>query len=547
MSLVDDVRNSQQLCEMCDTQSRAVHFCCDCGKNMCSACLELHGKWPPHLKHKVVGVGDIREGKVVLEKKVYCQEEVHKSDGEKYVCKDVCTTCKKLICMRCIFYHDKKGHTVQDAGEYNTSFKKNIESLQALGKTKATTVKNHMTCVDNQLKRVTDHIDGENAKMNKICEEAINKIKERNAIMNKQFNAQKEKLCQILKNMKVADERLVTSIESASELASNSLKAPLEGDAVAIRDSLSGELKNVLHQNDPKKKLASDVADRAEELTFTPISHPDQLSMGELRFVKCESKCNVTLSKKGSMDVMAAMKNGKMAVGFCKGGIEIFSEVGELQQTVLKDISIRGLGFLSDSRYVVRNTVNNISLYTSEYEKLDVSFNTLDDSVGGHGGLTVDSNDLIYVSYRRAKKIQVFSPAGGKAIREIQCNAYEPSQITSYRDSLIVQRNGKTTIRIDKQGDVTHRVVSSSGHILFASVTKGNLVLIASVRHAEGLLNIDEYTNDLNHVKNVISDYKIKKSERIWYYFQQFQSGELGFCTSERLYIFNLSTTPVNQ
>ena len=101
MSLVDGVKNSQQLCEMCDTQSRAVHFCCDCGKNLCTACLELHSKWPPNLKHNVVSVEDIREGKVVLKKKVYCQEEVHKSDDEKYVCADVCTTCKKLICMRC--------------------------------------------------------------------------------------------------------------------------------------------------------------------------------------------------------------------------------------------------------------------------------------------------------------------------------------------------------------------------------------------------------------------------------------------------------------
>ncbi|XP_030847131.1 uncharacterized protein LOC115926507 [Strongylocentrotus purpuratus] len=513
---------------------------------MCNPCLPKHNQWPHNLKHKVVSVEDIREGKVVLKKKVYCQEEVHKSDDEKYVCADVCTTCKKLICTRCMIYHDKKGHNVQDAGDYNTSFKKGIESLQARGETKATTVKNHMTCVDNQLKRVTDHIDGEKAKINKTCKEAINKIKERNVILNKQLDTEKEILCQSLKKMRVADERLVTSIESASELASNSLKAPLEGDVVAIRDSLSGDLKNVLDRDDPKKKIVSDVADLAEELTFTPSSHPDQLSIGELRFVKCESKCDVALSKQDSMNAIAATKNGRMAVGSRFGGIEIFSAAGKLQETVLKDNNIRCLGFLSDNRCVVLDTDNNMSLYTSEYEKLDVTFNTLDTSKGGFTDLTVDRDDLIYVSYRKTNEIQVFSPAGGKAIREIPCNGNISQPITSYGDSLIVKRYSNAIARIDTKGDVMHEITSSGEHSLFACVSKGNLVLIASVRHAEGLLNIDEYTSKLKHVKTLISDHKIGKPERHWYFLQQFRSGELGFCTPERLYILNLSTTPLN-
>ncbi|XP_011682373.2 uncharacterized protein LOC105446802 [Strongylocentrotus purpuratus] len=548
MSLVDGVKNSQQFCEMCDTQSRAVHFCCDCGKNLCTACLELHSKWPPNLKHKVVGVEDIREGKVVLKKKVYCREQVHKSDGEKHVCTNVCTTCKKLICMRCSIYHDKKGHTVQDVGEYNTSFKKDIESLQALGKTKATTVKTHMACVDNQLKRVTDHIDKEKAKINKICEKAIIKIKERNVTLNKQLEAQKEELCQSLKNMKVADERLVTSIESASELASNSLKAPLEGDVVAIRDSLYGELKNVLDQDDPKKKPASDVANHAEELTFTPSSHPDQLSMGELRFIKCRPQWYMRTSKE-DINAMAATKNGKVTLRFHSGSTVIISEAGKLLQTVFKDIHVHWLGFLSDGRCVVLDTVNNMSLYTSEYKKLGVTFNTLTDSEGGVSIFTVDSDDLIYVGYMKAQKIQVFSPSGGKAIREIQCDGYKPEQITSYGDSLIVGQGNNAIIRINRKGDVMHKVVGSSRHKLFACVTQGNSILIASVRHAEltlGLLNIDEYTSDLKHVKTLISEYKIIICEDHWYYLQHFHSGELCFCTADRFYIFHLSTTPVN-
>ena len=174
-SLIDDVRNSQQVCEMCDSHSRAVHYCCECGNNMCNTCLENHNKWPPHVKHRVVRVEDVRKGRVVLEKEVYCQE--HKADKQKHLCTDVCITCKKFICLGCrMLYHDKKGHTVQDAKEYNASTKSQIESLQSRGKTKATTITKHVTCIKAQKKRVKDHIAGKKAEINNKYQESLTKL-----------------------------------------------------------------------------------------------------------------------------------------------------------------------------------------------------------------------------------------------------------------------------------------------------------------------------------------------------------------------------------
>ncbi|XP_041469949.1 uncharacterized protein LOC121419559 [Lytechinus variegatus] len=543
-SLVVDVRNSKQLCDMCDEQSRAAHFCCDCGKSMCNACLQAHNTWKPNLKHKVMSVEDIRGSRVVLKKKVYCQAEGH--SPYEYECSDVCTTCKKLICMRCrVFYHEKRGHKVVDMKEYSSFFKRSSVSLEGQGKTKAPTVKNHMTCIDNQIKRVNDHIDGEKSKLDKICEEAAKKIKEINESLNIQLDDQSEQLVHKLKDMKIDDERLVKSIESASDLVSNSLKGPLEGDVVAIRDSLSGELKNVLDRDDPKEKAAFDVGDHGEELTFTPRFDPDTLSIGGLRFVKCEPKCNGELSNKDSMNGMAATKDGMMAIGSRFRELETFSADGQLEETVMKDLFIRELVFLSDGSCVVLDYDNKISLYTSDTEKQDVTFDTLDDSEGGFGGLTADSNDLIYVSYREAKKIQVFLPSGGKAIREIPCDGYEPGQITSYGDSLIVVQFYDTIIRIDRNGDIKHLFWQPMKSNINAAASKDNTILISSVRHDEGLLNIDEYSGELKHIKTLISDYKIEKPKRNWYYIRQFQSGEIAFCTPDRLYIFNLVTSEV--
>ncbi|XP_041470644.1 tripartite motif-containing protein 59-like [Lytechinus variegatus] len=521
-SLVDDVRNSKQLCDVCDKRESAARFCCECDKNMCNACLQAHDTWTPNLKHKVVMVEDIRKGRVVLKKKVYCQEEVHKS--EEYECSDVCTTCKKLICMRCrMLYHEKSGHDVEDLREYNSSFKKSSELLQDQGKAKLKIVKNHMTCIDNQIKRVNDHIDGEKAKNNKIYVDAIKKIKERNITLNKQLDDQKEELAKSLNNMKIDDERLVKSIENASELLSNSLKCPLEGDVVAIHDSLSGELKNVLDRDNPKKRAATDVGDHAEKLKYTPSCDPHTLSLWELRFLKSEAKCNAVISEKGCLDCTAAREDGMMAVGYSPDrGIDIFSPDGRLQKTVIKYFKLSEVGFLSDGRYAVRGFDNKISLYTSDEEKQDVTFDTIGYSEGGSGDLTVDSNDLIYVSYRRAKKIQVFSPSGGKAIREIPCDRYEPSHITSYGDTLIVKQYRNAIIRIDMKGDIMHKLKKPWGNDLHAAVSKDNTILIASVRRNEGLLNIDEYTGELKHIRTLISDYKIERPERQWYYLLQF-------------------------
>ena len=79
---------------------------------------------------------------------------------------------------------------------------------------------------------------------------------------------------------------------------------------------------------------------------------------------------DVELSKKNSMNCLASTPDGSMAVGSHFGGIEIFTADVQMQQTVLKDINIiEVLAFLSDGRYIVRNTNNILNLYTAHCER----------------------------------------------------------------------------------------------------------------------------------------------------------------------------------
>ena len=85
-------------------------------------------------------------------------------------------------------------------------------------------------------------------------------------------------------------------------------------------------------------------------------------------------------------------------------------------------------------------------------------------------------------------------------------------QITNYNDYLITE-SGDTIRLIDKQGVVKYQL-TKSGDYLTAAVSQGNTILIATVKHDVCLVSIDEYTNKLNHVQNLVIDYKIEKNKR---------------------------------
>eukprot|EP00057_Strongylocentrotus_purpuratus_P011034 XP_011665508.1 PREDICTED: uncharacterized protein LOC105438864 [Strongylocentrotus purpuratus] len=272
---------------------------------------------------------------------------------------------------------------------------------------------------------------------------------------------------------------------------------------------------------------------KGESIIFKRNGRMEELTLGKI--VNGVAK-SIALPSKDSMNAMVSTPDGRMAVGCRTGGVEIFSADGQIKQTVFKHVEILGVGFLSDDRYVILDASNNITLYTLEYTKLKVRFETLSSVEGGIANLTVDDDDQIYVSYWNAQKIQVFSPAGGKAIWEIPCDGYVPVQITSYNDYLIIA-SGNTIRLIDKQGDVKYEL-AKSGDFVRAVVSQGNTILTATVKHDEGFVSIDEYSNELKHVQNLVGDYKIEKPEEAWYYLQQYKSGEIAFCTPDRLYIF---------
>nr|XP_054762211.1 E3 ubiquitin-protein ligase TRIM39-like [Lytechinus pictus] len=530
-NLIEDMKCHSQICTNCKSndKSSAVVYCQDCGKYLCTSCLNMHSQWGDFIGHDVIAMSEISSGNVSVQRYRKCRKHPKEDDG----C--FCSSCRRFTCFRCVVMeHTGEGHKVIEGAAYENNHMKSIEELKSKVDTKRSCFQKYIDFIDEQMKSVDNTKKQCTSDINKAYDEAVRQLTEKREILLRDVKGTTEGVEKELENMKTLAQKHINQLTTIAEMVTNRTKIPLDMDTLAAHDTLCEDLREVFDREDPDYEKPRKSSSRGKSVSFERNIGQDELGLGK---IVNEVVKNVALPSKNSMDTMVSTSDGRMAVGCWTGGMNIFSPDGQLQQTVLEDVKIRGVGFLSNGQCVVIDTSNEITLYTPEYTKLNVKFVTLSMGRGGISKLTVDCDDLIYVSYWKAKEIQVFSAAGGQAVSEIPCNGYEPWQITSYDGSLITSSDD--TIRlIDKEGVVQHKL-KKRGSFLYAAVSQWNTILIAEVKHNEDLVRIDEYTNELRHIRNLVNDFKIEKPERYWCYLQQYRSGEIAFCTADRLYILH--------
>eukprot|EP00057_Strongylocentrotus_purpuratus_P011036 XP_011665510.1 PREDICTED: tripartite motif-containing protein 2-like [Strongylocentrotus purpuratus] len=530
-SLIEDVKNQHQFCSICKSKDKpqAVVYCQDCGKYLCITCHNTHSLWQDFISHEVLAMSEIESGKVSVRR--YCKCRKHPKEDEECFCSD----CRRFACFRCVVMeHKDEGHRIIEAAVYERSHMKSIEDLKSKADKRRSCFQKYVDFIDKQKERVSNVQKQCTDDINKAFEESVRQLTKKKEILIGEVKVKTEEVEKELDEMKKSAQKRITHLTTIADVVTNRTKIPLDMDALAAHDILCHDLQEALKQEDPDYKQPMQSSKKGESVTFMRNVGMDELTLGKI--VNAVAN-NIALPAENRMNAMVSTPDGRMAVGYSTSGVDIFSADGKIQQKVFKQVVIRGLGFLSDDRYVILDHSNYVTLYTLEYTKLNVMFETLSRNEGGFSDLTVDGNDQIYVSYKKAKKIQVFSPAGGNAIREIPCNGYTPQQISSYNDYLITT-SGNTIRLIDKQGVVKYKLTGIGGN-LHAAVSQWNTVLIANVKHNVGLISIDEYTNELKHVQSLIIDYKIEKHKGNWYYLRQYRSGEIAFCTHDRLHIFH--------
>ncbi|XP_072173897.1 uncharacterized protein [Diadema setosum] len=539
-SLVDEVKAKSPTCTVCkmDEKLPAVSYCQDCGKYMCKSCEKAHSIWTPFSIHSVVAMSEVLSGKVPIKRRQKCKK--HPNDDEEYFC----TGCREYVCLRCgMLEHLQAGHQIKEASIHEDKVMTNIKELQEKTKSKKTTIENHIDFITTQRNEITNTLRKLNVDIDKTYEEYMKLLSARREALKSQVKRLSKKFEKELQTMEEESRQSVSQMNAMEELVTNGMKVPLEKDALTAHDTLCENLKIFLGHGDPDDQSPRGVTERAKKISFRKHVKVNELCLGELEGYTWNVKADVELPSKGIMEcVTRAPQDSKIVVGTWQGGIHFYSPDGELQQTVLKDVSVVNIGFLSDGRSVVRDTDNNMSLYTQQWKKLDVTFKTMSYDEGGLGGLTVDRHDNIHMSYWKHKKIQVFIPRGGNSVREIVYDGYLPDHIFSIQSTgKLIVKDISDVVCIDGKGK-KENVLTKKGMNPYPAVCRDDSVIVAWVKHEEGLVSIDRYTRDLDHVRNLITDFKMQKAERGLYSLKEFESGEIAFCTPDRLYIFDIAS-----
>ncbi|XP_071510936.1 uncharacterized protein [Diadema antillarum] len=499
---------------------------------MCKACEKSHSTWTPFSIHTIVAMSEVLSGKVPIKRRRKCKKHPHEDED----C--FCPNCREYTCSKCwMLKHLQEGHKLEEAAIHEEKLMKNIEELKERTTSKKTTVETHIEFIETQRNEINTMLRKLNDDIDKTYDEYMKLLSARREALKCQVKRLSEKFEKELQTMEEESRQSVSQMDAMEELVNNGIKVPLEKDALFAHDTLCENLKSFLGRDDPDDQSPRGVTERAQKISFCRYVKVNELLLGDLK--RWDVRADVELPVNNSMLCMTRARDGKMMVGSVEGGIHFYSPDGELQQTVLKDVSVASIGFLSDGRSVVRDLKHKLSLYTAQWKKLHVTFEKMSFNEGGIGGLTVDRDDNIYIGYEMAKKVQVFTPQGGKTVREISCDGHMPLQLFScHTTGKLILTDTSEVVCLDGQGKKENVLKKKEGMVACPAVCRDDSVIIAWVKHKEGLVSIDRYTKDLAHRHNIITDFKIQKPEIGWYFLQEFESGEIALCTPDRLYIF---------
>eukprot|EP00057_Strongylocentrotus_purpuratus_P021107 XP_011675581.1 PREDICTED: uncharacterized protein LOC105443731 [Strongylocentrotus purpuratus] len=468
-----------------------------------------------------------------------CQK--HPKNDEDFFC----LNCNKYVCSMCGLLENaiKDAHTILEAGAHETDQKNHVEELASKADARIHDVDKYVTSVVNQRRtvhNVQEHLTDE---INATFEESVQVLKERKTVLkNEVKHGQLGKLETSLRDMEESGRKQIDQIKKVLDLVRSGLNFPLQTEALTSHKAKCQQLEDLLNRIGPNEELPRRIAEEGAVCFRSQGS--DGLQLGQLR--QQESKwvlrTNDQLPVGSRMCGMVISPRNEMAVCSDTGGIFIYSDEGIILDTVLKSVQILALHFTPDGGLVIRDSNNRISMYTKLWEKLDVTLlKTMDDSGNLFCSLTVGTDGLILIGNNACNKIQVFKPEGGKAIREIKCNGYQPRQMVAMTSSqAILVKSDWNMVHVinDVSGAIIHSI-SKDGEYAYPAVYQDDSVIIAWVKHGQGLLSIVQYTKELKYIKNILTDFKIIRRNRNYNYLQAFKKGEIAFCTSDRFYIFH--------
>lgn len=473
---------------------------------------------------------------------------------------DYCYTCQKAICSLCTQSHFNFRHKVVPITDYEMESMnvrdKMTQSLVNRTAIKKNALEQRKELVSTQMKRVEASASNLIEDVRRTFNEHFKRLQEeRDAILEET----REREGFLLNKLQTVEDYVEKYSESLSKISSNLLinnKKRLRGGALSNYITLSHELEALL-EDDIDLDIVKESSAYAESFTFH-ANEPTNMGMTEradpeewkLRF-------DYVAPNRGAVRSMCATPDGKLAVGYSKnnGGLNLFSPYGKWEHLeFMVGVLVRSVAFLPDGRCVILDTNNTLFIYSISMEKLSFEFETLDNTVGGTGQLCVDEQHAIFVAYKKAKKIQIFSPRGGAAQREITFGGIEPLDIRVSPSGAVVLVSWRKlkvlNLKGDAIGELTH---NTCDELIVADVCRDNTVIVAYVSQRAGtagmdLLTVRRYdsTTDFKLKETLFQDWPIEISAMPFYSIRELITGEICFCTKDRIYFFQKPAGTIN-
>ena len=541
-ALIEELPEEVQGCTVCKSAGKeAGVYCGDCCDYLCKGCSQKHSAWEKFSRHDVYSMEDVAAGKVEVKKIVKCGK--HKERDGEFFCQD----CHCYACVVCRV-HDHLGHNIVENEEYERSRKEKVINLLGRVDQAKESLKNFKEVSTKQQDRAVKAMQQTFHEIEAARKSTVQKINERCKQLSDQCREHHARISKKQKSMDDQTVMLSARIESAAELVGKGVKAKLQGDALVAHNTFCEELETLVGgcrvQTDYPK--ISDMTKSVAGYRFTqrPASSSSLCSC-QLGTLSARAEWMVgdnvgLLNSQGNRkSSLAVSPGGEVFVGKSQGGIEVYTAGVFRQKTVLAGEKVNALEILSDGKLLVCNEANRLELFSPQGEKLDVKFRSDDGS--NVGDIAVDSDNRIYVSYIRQNKVQVFAPTGGDAIKEILCNNLEPVNLLPLQSNRILVHNFKTVIVVNEEGAVESSMSSNNvrGSMMYPALCRDGFVAIARVKHAQGLVSVDQYTNQLRHTRKVFSDVKIPGAlDNGPLSFRALPNGDFVMSSSQRLFLF---------
>ena len=184
-SLAEDVKNQHQICTSCKSKElcQAVAFCQDCGKYLCDSCNKIHSQWEDFSDHHVLSVADVQARKVSIKRRRKCQK--HPKEDEEFFC----SCCRKYVCFRCrvIDGHEREGHEIMEATEYEDIQRKAIDDLEMQAEGKVVAVTEYIDFIEEQRVQLREMARKLDESVLVAYQEAVKQVTERKDLLREEI------------------------------------------------------------------------------------------------------------------------------------------------------------------------------------------------------------------------------------------------------------------------------------------------------------------------------------------------------------------------